>query len=131
MARDATDQAYDEYYTTGIDPTGGEIGPDFDQKTAETVDDLDEVEQAFYAEESPWEGTTVLERMIDRKMAEVDALAKRQAAEKAAAATDSVSGQVVEDSSPVSEKTNTGFKMWHLLAILLLIVVSIVVFLEF
>ena len=41
MSRDQKQEALDEYYTTGIDPTGGEI-----------ADDLDEVEQAFYAEEN-------------------------------------------------------------------------------
>ena len=30
MSRDHTQEAYDEYYSTGIDPTGGDIGPDFD-----------------------------------------------------------------------------------------------------
>ena len=45
--RDHTQEALDEYYTTGIDPTGGEI-----------ADDLDEQEVAFYEEEKvhPWEG---------------------------------------------------------------------------
>ena len=50
MSRDHTQEALDEYYTTGIDPTGGEIGPDYDAKTEKYVDDLDETEQAFYAE---------------------------------------------------------------------------------
>ena len=47
MNRDHTQEALDEYYTTGIDPTGGEI-----------ADDLDEQEVAFYEEEKehPWEG---------------------------------------------------------------------------
>lgn len=82
---DDTQKALDEYYTTGIDPTGGEI-----------ADDLDEVEQAFYAdeegvetvtdaeEESPWTGIDRLERIIDQKIAEVDALEKKKVAEKAA-----------------------------------------------
>ena len=33
MERDHTQEAYDEYLTTGIDPTGGELGPDFDQES--------------------------------------------------------------------------------------------------
>ena len=39
MNRDATDQAYDEYFTTGNDPTGGEIGPDFNPETGEYLDE--------------------------------------------------------------------------------------------
>jgi len=38
MNSDPTDQAYDEYFTTGKDPTGGEIGPDFDPDTGEYLD---------------------------------------------------------------------------------------------
>lgn len=47
MARNHTQEALDEFYTTGNDPTGGEI-----------ADDLDEQEVAFYEEEKahPWEG---------------------------------------------------------------------------
>ena len=46
MSRDHTQEALDEYYSTGIDPTGGEIDSDY----------LDETEQAFYAEEEDIEG---------------------------------------------------------------------------
>lgn len=55
---DPTQEALDEYYTTGVDPTGGEIGPDFDPETGEYIDDLDEEEVAFYREEKahPWAG---------------------------------------------------------------------------
>lgn len=42
MDRDGTDQAYDEYFTTGIDPTGGDIGPDFDTETGEFFDEQEE-----------------------------------------------------------------------------------------
>lgn len=83
MSRDHTQEALDEYYTTGIDPTGGEIEPD----------NLDETEQAFYAEEEyvekaadcdpPWDGIDRLEQLIEQKITEVDALEKRQAAQKA------------------------------------------------
>lgn len=45
MSRDHTQEALDEYYSTGIDPTGGEICPD----------DLDETEQAFYEEQSEFD----------------------------------------------------------------------------
>lgn len=69
MSRDHTQEALDEYYSTGIDPTGGEIGPD----------ELDETEQAFYAEQSEFDaGIERLERLVDQKIAEVDAYAKRQ-----------------------------------------------------
>lgn len=39
MSQDHTQEALDEYYSTGIDPTGGEIGPDFDPKTGEPLED--------------------------------------------------------------------------------------------
>ncbi len=79
MSRDHTQEALDEYYSTGIDPTGGDIGPD----------NLDETEQAFYAEESetkvpegieesPWAGIDRLEELIDQKLAEVEAMKKPQ-----------------------------------------------------
>ena len=38
---DERDAAWEEYLSTGIDPTGGELGPDFDPETGE---DLPEVE---------------------------------------------------------------------------------------
>ena len=71
MSRDHTQEALDEYYSTGIDPTGGEIGPD----------ELDETEQEFYAEQFEFDaGIERLERLVDQKIAEVDAYAKRQQA---------------------------------------------------
>ena len=83
MSRDHTQEALDEYYTTGIDPTGGEIGPDFNPETGEYQDDLDETEQAFYAEQSEFDaGIERLERIVDRKIAEVDAYTKRQQAQQ-------------------------------------------------
>lgn len=41
---DYTDPAYEEYLSTGIDPTGGELGPDFDPETGEPFDDDSENE---------------------------------------------------------------------------------------
>ena len=41
----STDPAYEEYLSTGIDPTGGELGPDFDSETGEE-NDYDEEEEA-------------------------------------------------------------------------------------
>ena len=51
MNRDHTQEALDEYYTTGVDPTGGEIATDFDPESGEYLDDLDEEEVSFYEEE--------------------------------------------------------------------------------
>ena len=69
MSLNHTQEALDEYYSTGIDPTGGEIGPD----------ELDETEQAFYEEQSEFDaGIERLNRLVDQKIAEVDAYAKRQ-----------------------------------------------------
>ncbi len=79
MSRDHTQEALDEYYTTGIDPTGGEIGPDYNPETSEYLDELDETEQAFYSEQSEFDaGIERLNRLVDHKIAEVDAYAKRQ-----------------------------------------------------
>jgi len=33
------DPAWEEYLSTGIDPTGGELVPDFDPETGEPLDD--------------------------------------------------------------------------------------------
>ena len=33
------DPAYEEYLSTGIDPTGGELGPDFDPNTGKPIED--------------------------------------------------------------------------------------------
>ena len=34
-----TDPAWEEYLSTGIDPTGGELGPDFDPETDEPLEE--------------------------------------------------------------------------------------------
>ena len=34
--------AWDEYMTTGIDPTGGDLGPDFDIETGRYFDEQEE-----------------------------------------------------------------------------------------
>ena len=39
------DPAYEEYLSTGIDPTGGELGPDFNLDSGEPIED-DEEEDA-------------------------------------------------------------------------------------
>lgn len=35
------DEAWEEYMSTGIDPTGGELGLDFDPETGEPLDHTD------------------------------------------------------------------------------------------
>lgn len=94
MGWNHTQEALDEYYSTGIDPTGGEIGPD----------ELDETEQAFYAEQSEFDaGIERLERIVDQKIAEVDAYAKRQ--------------QVQEEEpvpAPAPKKFSWGGLIWEL-----------------
>ena len=41
---DHTDPVWEEYLSTGIDPTGGELGPDFDPETGEPLEE-DETEE--------------------------------------------------------------------------------------
>lgn len=38
-----TEQAWEMYLSTGIDPTGGDIGPDFDPETGEYLQDDEEL----------------------------------------------------------------------------------------
>ena len=33
------DESWDYYLSTGVDPTGGRLGPDFDPDTGEYIDD--------------------------------------------------------------------------------------------
>ena len=43
---ESIDPAWEEYLSTGIDPTGGELGPDFDPETGQPLDEYqDEPEQ--------------------------------------------------------------------------------------
>lgn len=39
MQQDNFDPAWDEYLSTGIDPTGGALGPDFDPETGEPLEE--------------------------------------------------------------------------------------------
>jgi len=52
MSRDHTQEAFDEYYSTGIDPTGGEIGPDFDPETgdilSDNIEDFENIEENVF-----------------------------------------------------------------------------------
>lgn len=123
--RDHTQEALDEYYTTGIDPTGGEI-----------ADDLDEVEQAFYAEEngerripaaeeSPWAGIDRLEKLVDDKIAEVDALEKKRAAEKAALIESLKDKPEQEMPASTGTKVKWGNAIWNLIIIAFFIVMLV------
>ena len=40
---DERDAAWEEYHSTGIDPTGGELGPDFDPETGEELPEVEYV----------------------------------------------------------------------------------------
>ena len=45
-SEECQDSAWEEYLSTGIDPTGGELGPDFDPETGIVYD-----EDASYEDE--------------------------------------------------------------------------------
>lgn len=47
---DHTDPAWEEYLSTGIDPTGGELGPDFDPDTGRPLDEYLEYEPEQWQE---------------------------------------------------------------------------------
>ena len=55
MSRDFTQEAWDEYMSTGIDPTGGELGPDFDPDTGRPLDEYQEEEPEQWQEEAETE----------------------------------------------------------------------------
>lgn len=38
----SNDPLWDEYLSTGIDPTGGSLGPDFDPETGQLLEDIPE-----------------------------------------------------------------------------------------
>ena len=42
---DWNDPVYDEYLSTGIDPTGGKLGPDFDPETGDPLEEDESDEQ--------------------------------------------------------------------------------------
>ena len=78
------DAAWEEYLSTGIDPTGGELGPDFDPETGRLLSEIEE-EEAAEEEEPDYEpdpdGTLMdhldrLETLVDARVAEL----KRKAA---------------------------------------------------
>ena len=65
------DPAWDEYMSTGIDPTGGDLGPDFDPETGEY---LDEQEQEVYVQ--PSDGLSPLESYLDGIIAKLERMSK-------------------------------------------------------
>ena len=71
-------EALDEYYTTGVDPTGGEIATDFDPESGEYLDDLDEEEVSSYEEEKAHPRRGIQHPVNPNKAAE-----EKQAAKKA------------------------------------------------
>lgn len=65
------DPTWDEYMSTGIDPTGGDLGPDFDPETGEY---LDEQEQEVYVQ--PSDGLSPLESYLDGIIAKLERMSK-------------------------------------------------------
>ena len=50
-----SDPSWDEYLSTGIDPTGGALGPNFDPETGEYLDEVyEEVETVSKCRQSFW-----------------------------------------------------------------------------
>lgn len=79
MDRDFTQEAWDEYLSTGIDPTGGELGANFNPDTGRPLDEYqedepeqwqEEVEVDFYEEEKPsW---AVLPKFLPERILFID-----------------------------------------------------------
>lgn len=76
---DERDAAWEEYMSTGIDPTGGELGPDFDPETGRLLSEIDE-EGSVEEEETDYEpeqGSSLmdnlerLEKLVDARLAEL------------------------------------------------------------
>ena len=72
MSRDHTQEALDEYYSTGIDPTGGELGPDFDPETGRLLSEMEEPQEEQETVNVAEPGGTLMEN-LDRLEAFVDA----------------------------------------------------------
>ena len=84
----ARDEAWEEYMSTGIDPTGGELGPDFDPATDRPLSEMEERQDGLRSIYEPEPGGTLidnldrLESAVDARLAEL----KRIEAQKASAA---------------------------------------------
>jgi hypothetical protein len=70
MRRDHTQEAFDEYYTTGIDPTGGDIEQDDFILEKEALDDVEP--------QNLMDGLDRLEELIDEKLAQLDRISSNK-----------------------------------------------------
>lgn len=79
MCQGPSDPAWEEYLSTGIDPTGGELGPDFDPETGRLLSEIEE-EEAADEEETGYEpdpdrammdNLDRLEKLVDARLAEL------------------------------------------------------------
>ena len=68
------DPAWEEYLSTGIDPTGGELGLDFDPETGEPIDESIE-DEVGSPDNAPEDGFDLIEAAIDVKLAELEKIA--------------------------------------------------------
>lgn len=70
MSRDHTQEALDEYYSTGEDPTGGDIEQDDCIVEEETLDDVEP--------QNLMDGLDRLEELIDEKLALLDRISSNK-----------------------------------------------------
>ena len=79
MCSGPNDPAWEEYMSTGIDPTGGELGPDFDPETGRLLSEIEEEEPAEEEEtdykteqgSSLMDNLDRLEKLVDARLAEL------------------------------------------------------------
>ena len=72
------DISWDYYMCTGIDPTGGALGPDFDVETGAYLDDEEALEDdSVYFDEEP-NGLSSLENYLDRMLVALDNIERRK-----------------------------------------------------
>ena len=69
---DELDAAWEEYMSTGIDPTGGELGPDFDPETGRLLSEMEELQEEQETVFEPEPGGSLMDN-LDRLEALVDA----------------------------------------------------------
>ena len=70
MSRDHTQEALDEYYSTGEDPTGGDIEQDDYIVEKEALDDV--------GPHNLMDGLDRLEELIDEKLAQLDRISSNK-----------------------------------------------------
>ena len=73
MSREHTQEALDEYYSTGEDPTGGDIEQDDYIVEKETLDDVEP--------QNLMDGLDRLEELIDEKLAQLDRISSNKTGE--------------------------------------------------